>query len=286
MTLRNYYVYGIPYAPDHPEYGGKPCYVGMGRNGRMHDHLKHARWGRKNSKSEYLRGCLLRGIEPAPYVIASNMTKDEAIAVEIALIGHYGRIELGGCLLNITAGGQGGRSPTPSMLAKQHTPESDAKRGAARLGKKHPEEVKAKIGRAHKGRLWSAESRARLSAARMGHKASEEAKAKMRASSPKARRPHSEEAKLKNAQAHIGRMASEHAKANMRAAAAKRVAKGYLPPSGLGKKRAKQTCASISTSLRGKPKSPEHRASMKAAAQAREARKRTKVRLANPLVDS
>jgi hypothetical protein len=109
---RDRYVYGIKYDEEHPAFGGNPCYIGMGKGHRMHDHLRAARNGHGSLKSLYLRDCLARGIAPTPYVIASNMTLDEAQAVEIALIAHYGRVDREtGCLLNLNGGGFGSRDP-------------------------------------------------------------------------------------------------------------------------------------------------------------------------------
>lgn len=249
---RDRYVYGIPYEPEHPAFGGSPCYIGMGKGHRMHDHLRAARNGHESLKSLFLRDCLTRGITPTPYVIASNMTLDEAKAVEVALIAHYGRVDRRtGSLLNLNSGGNGndlseasrnrmsamrkGRPMPPSFSiklsarnriqkrGKPQSPDHVAKRIAPQFGSQRSENTRAKIGRAHKGRPKPAEMRAKLSAAHLGKKASEETKAKMRASSPKTRGPYSEarKAAISAAKQNI----PAEVRANMKAAAQAREAR-------------------------------------------------------------
>lgn len=95
----------------------------MGRKHRWSQHLSIARKGSPFARNEvfysYLAKCLARGIALKPYVIASNMTSVEAAAMEVALIEHYGRTELGsGCLLNIDPGGLSGFDRAPSTVEK------------------------------------------------------------------------------------------------------------------------------------------------------------------------
>src|ERR1700730_586555 len=96
---RDRYVYAL--------YAGrqtKPCYIGVGKGGRLRPHLAEARRGfigPNSRKARTLIACLKREIVIVPRKLLWNMTIDQANAVERALVAHYGRRDLKtGCLLN------------------------------------------------------------------------------------------------------------------------------------------------------------------------------------------
>lgn len=89
-----------------------PFYVGYGKNNRMFAHLNEARKKPKPSSGEHklnkIRKILKDGFEPRIEIVASNLSRDEAIELEIELIEKFGRADLGlGPLTNMTKGGDG-----------------------------------------------------------------------------------------------------------------------------------------------------------------------------------
>jgi hypothetical protein len=97
---------------------GKPCYIGVGKGRRMHDHVRDARRGTtktgNSEKLKYFMGCLRRGYTPEAYKVAEDLTVHEAIEYEKTLIAWYGRRDLEtGCLFNASAGGFGVRDSSP-----------------------------------------------------------------------------------------------------------------------------------------------------------------------------
>ena len=89
-----------------------PFYVGYGKNNRMFDHLNEARKKPKAISGEHklnkIRKILKDGFEPIIEIVASNLSREEAIELEIELIEKFGRADLGsGPLTNMTKGGDG-----------------------------------------------------------------------------------------------------------------------------------------------------------------------------------
>lgn len=206
---RDRYVYGLPYEAGHPDYAGKPCYIGLGKGKRMHAHAWHARGNpedRNRRLYQYLGDCHDRGVEIVPYKIASDLTIAEAATIEIALIKQYGRIEYGGCLLNLDKGGFGSGDRAPSTgqriseklkgKAAPHIGDSNRRRAGRSLtqehkdklrtiltGKKRTEETKEKIRQATTGITRTTESKAKQSASTKGVPKSPETRARMAAAS-------------------------------------------------------------------------------------------------------
>lgn len=90
-------------------------------------------------------------------VIHSQLSKDEAIKIEMALIKSYGRINLKtGCLANLTDGGDG-------SLECFKTDEAKDKIRNYRIGKKHSEETKLKMSIAKKGKKSKQSTKDKLS---------------------------------------------------------------------------------------------------------------------------
>jgi len=155
------------------------CYVGRGCGDRIDDHIKNLKNGKHGN-------WLLQEWFDAsdstlfPCVIFTDLTNDEANALEIKHIAEYGRFDLGlGTLANLTDGGDGvaGYVLTPEQRAKL----SAAKKGnKSRLGKKHVPETLALMSLSAKKRGISAELRAKMSSGRIGKKQNVSPEAKKR----------------------------------------------------------------------------------------------------------
>lgn len=151
-----------------------PCYIGIGRGDRMHQHLRYARAGNSSRgnvrKYRTLRACLRRGIPVVGRKLATGLTIDQACSLERFFISSYGRRDLKtGCLLNASAGGAGCRVFAPST-----------KRKLAEAGRRHM--ARPEIRRMLDERRRAPEAIAKLSAAQRGKRPSIEARAKMSAS--------------------------------------------------------------------------------------------------------
>jgi len=113
---------------------GIPCYVGKGRRGRWLAHLKR-------SNNPHLTAIIKKAGGSVPHLkLFENLTNQQAILIEVALISAIGRRVHGGSLVNMTDGGDGGTGrPSP------HFSEDALKRlREARLGKKASEETRKK----------------------------------------------------------------------------------------------------------------------------------------------
>lgn len=138
-----------------------------------------------------------------PIVVESNMTKEDAIALEIELIRELN--SQGHDLLNCTSGGDGILNMSEESLEKLRK---------ASTGRKHSPEVRKKMSDAKKGKpTWnsgipmSAEAKRKLSDAKKGKKLSEEHKKKIGEANKG--RKHTEEAKQKIGDAHRGKIVSD-----------------------------------------------------------------------------
>ena len=143
-------------------------YIGIAKNGTNRSYSKRNRnrhWHHVVNKHGY-------NVE----TVSENCTHAEAVQIEQYLIAYYGRISQNtGCLVNITAGGEGINGFKFSEISRE-------KMSIARTGIKFSEERNAKISAAMKGkkRTFSDEHKAKISAAMKGKTLSEETKAKMR----------------------------------------------------------------------------------------------------------
>lgn len=110
-------------------------------------------------------------------ILISNLTREDAVELEIFLILEYGRKDLKlGTLVNLTNGGEGKLNGNP--FGKNHW----------NYGRKHSYETKLKIGNSHKGSKISEETRLKLEKAHVGRLYSE----------------HSQETRNKISKSHIG----------------------------------------------------------------------------------
>lgn len=134
---KQFYVY-IHKLPD-----GTPFYVGMGKNKRAYD-----KWNRGIFWHAVVKKHCPQG--PCVELVATSLTQDEAIEIEIALIWYYGRRDLkNGTLVNLTDGGDHA-IPGPETRAKLsqsakarfQNPEQKAKQSQSQIKRfqDHPEQ--------------------------------------------------------------------------------------------------------------------------------------------------
>ena len=200
---------------------GKPYYIGKGQGDRINSpHLN-------------------LNLPPDPknrIIIENNLSEQDAWNLEVELIKHYGRKDLGtGSLLNKTEGGIGGdtslyRNYTPmseetkqklSYTKKQQNKKPPWNKGLKGISHLNPgnckprsEETKEKIRKARSQQIITEETREKLSKARKG-KPRPEAREWMLG------RKTSEETKQKIGNANRGKIVSEEQKQKIREARAK-----------------------------------------------------------------
>ena len=105
-------------------------------------------------------------------IIKENLSDEEAVILEIALIKKYGRKDLNtGILRNMTDGGNGMAGHVRSQSAiKSHKEKI--------TGRTVPQEIKEKIAKSNTGKKRSEETKRKLSESHIGLKQSEETKKK------------------------------------------------------------------------------------------------------------
>ena len=134
-------------------------YVGIGNQ------LKYRRayqiTGNRRSK-EWMKVVKKHGVEVEIY--ADNLTREQAIEIEISLIEKYGRIDLGnGVLVNMTKGGDG--FPILSDEVKKRNPRNRGQKRAEHATKITIEKLT--------GRILSEETKEKMRLAKIGKKQSE-----------------------------------------------------------------------------------------------------------------
>lgn len=111
---------------------GTPYYIGKGRGNRWHHKRKNSRCRRPNDFSKIIK-------------LKENLTEEEALRHETYLIAVLGRVEEGGPLYNITAGGQGTSGYKHSETTRAKLKLAHTKRTCYNKGRKHSEETKQKL---------------------------------------------------------------------------------------------------------------------------------------------
>ena len=184
QTEGSYYVY-VLFRP----WDGSPLYVGKGKGQRWLDHERKKTGHRNKHLINTIRKAKAAGLEIPKIKVRENITNDEAIEIEIALIAAIGREEYGGPLVNLTDGGEGTSGIimsaeareknrqtrlalwlTPeyrdAMIALRQTPEHRAKLKGHRPGQWNEEQraAAAERARTQKKSKRSPETRAKMSA--------------------------------------------------------------------------------------------------------------------------
>ena len=119
MNLDDYYVYEY-IDPSNPM---EPFYVGKGRNGRFRDASQKQRNRHLYNKIQKLRSTGLT-MKDLTIFRAQGLSNEEALKLEIEMIGKYGRKDQGrGKLLNYTDGGDGVSGIQPNPMLLPHTNE-------------------------------------------------------------------------------------------------------------------------------------------------------------------
>jgi predicted GIY-YIG superfamily endonuclease len=238
------------YTHAHPD--GSVFYVGKGTEKRARL-LK----GRNQHHANIVRKY---GVENIIVGWVECESEEQAFGLEKHLIATCK--EIGIKLCNQTDGGEGMSNPSE---------ETRAKLSDARKGKIVGVETRAKISVASKGKIISAETRIKMSDARKGKILGAETRAKLSAAS-KGRKhpPRSDEcrAKLsaasKGKQYHLGHKHSQESIAKMSKPRSE-IGRANMSISHIGKVHDAETKEKIGNALRGKLKSEEARANMKAA---------------------
>lgn len=107
------YIYLDPTKPGNYIYkdlifGYEPFYVGIGKGGRYLSHIKESYNKNNNLKLNKIRKIFKLGLTPLIIKIYNNITREEAIKIEIDIIKFFGKKIDNGILTNITDGGDGG----------------------------------------------------------------------------------------------------------------------------------------------------------------------------------
>lgn len=161
-----------------------PFYIGYGSKNRMYSHLNEARSrknGCNNFKTNKILSILSKGLEPIIIKLADNLSKDDAIALEIKLINSIGtrtnvdKVENLGPLSNLHCGGHGGYIPRSTESLKQLSRKLKGRKitwadkiSKSKMGQTLSDETKSKVSAKTKEALQDPERRAKISATHLG----------------------------------------------------------------------------------------------------------------------
>lgn len=274
LAKHSYYVYAW-YGPD-----GTPFYVGKGRGERMNS---------------------LRGRSPAFMTLVAEhgdlprrklyegLTERDAFGLEIDLIAEFGRKEHGGTLLNLTDGGEGlsgyvwsiemRMRKRAAVLGTVASVETRAKMSATNRGRTKSEAHRKSLSAAHLGKPKSEAHCAAISAAKIGTKQSAETVAKRIAANRI--KLDSGDTREKLRKAGLGRLHTAESLAKMSESARNISQETRAKMSAAAQNMSEEHRANISAASKGKPKSAEHCAALKAARILYLAKKRSALAEAN-----
>jgi len=130
--MNEFYIYELQY-PD-----GTTFYFGKGKGDRCNNHLRESN-NQNRLKQNIINKIRRNGDEPLLTIKESNLIESKAFEIEISLIAHYGRRDIGtGILSNLTDGGEG---VSGYKVSKEHRyKNSQARMGNTNASGKRSEE--------------------------------------------------------------------------------------------------------------------------------------------------
>jgi hypothetical protein len=189
--MRSFYVYTFKADDD-----ALPFYVGKGTSTRAKDHLAICQ--RPASCSRFhrkLKSMLDADLSPCIEIVADGLSENEALQLEIELIGKYGRLGIddGGILLNVLEGGDNPPNHKGRKFAGRKPPSTKG-----RSGRVWTEADRQRHSQIMLSRMKDPETREKCSAAKRGRpiKLSDESRAKIAAAIRGSKNPKGSEAKL------------------------------------------------------------------------------------------
>lgn len=160
----------------------EPIYVGVGCGVRWSKHLTRKD---KHPFTHRLNSMRAAGVQPTIIFLQENISREQALLIEIEEISKIGRKNLGqGPLLNLTDGGDGCNNPSAgtrqkmsiSQTGKKQNKDMVEKRSAKLCGKARPQHVIDALIRANSGAKRSLESCQKMSLSKIGVRLSEDHK--------------------------------------------------------------------------------------------------------------
>jgi len=172
-----------------------PFYVGKGTSTRANDHLAICQRPAPRSRfHRKLKSMLDAGLSPCIEIVADGLTENEALQLEIELIGRYGRLGIddGGILLNVLEGGDNPPNHKGRKFAERKSPTTKGQPGRV-----WTEEDRQRHSQIMLSRMNDPDTREKCSAAKRGRpvKLTDEARSKIAASIRGSKNPKGSEAK-------------------------------------------------------------------------------------------
>ena len=129
-----------------------PFYIGKGKAYRMYQHEGIADSGHKGKKYAHIRQLKAQGIKILVETLFESFDNALCGQKERELIAHYGKEQDGGCLLNITRGGEG---KTGHVMPAEAVSNSVSKR----KGQTRTKEARERMSEAQQGRIITEDHR-------------------------------------------------------------------------------------------------------------------------------
>lgn len=137
-----------------------PFYIGIGSD----NNGLYTRANSRHSRSKYWRNISQKGYEVE--ILMDGLTWEQACEKEKEFIALYGRLDLGGLLVNMTDGGDG-------ALGFKHTDAAKIKISESSKGRRMPMELKIRLAEINKKRIRSEETINKWKLSRLGWKPTE-----------------------------------------------------------------------------------------------------------------
>lgn len=183
---RSFYVYQL-------RVQGKrlPFYIGKGKADRYRRHWTSSSLRARSYKNHIIKGALQAGLEVYSEILIDGLTEAEAFRHETSWISRLGsKYDGTGCLVNLTAGGEGSsgyrwtaesrKRLSESCSGRKHSDETRALISSLVLGRTHSDETKQKISESNRavgrseahrqalaernrGRVWDRDARVHMS---------------------------------------------------------------------------------------------------------------------------